>query len=637
MKVAWEPMRLAFHRPTEEAAHFATILVAAALAGVLLALISCAVIIVFPFLMNPGDEQPMPVPGESYEEMVDKGILRSLAILAFVWITMWTVTLRQGLLGHANLLIILWIPFVVLLGARVSTVIIAVIRPQWDGWNHRFRSLWSAHQTTMIYGLWFSAVFIVLAPLMFAFAAHRLGASLGALAALVSARMLTPNRMMGASKRMQLPPAVMHALLAVAVILAVALCVLLFAALLIGARPPQPYWQFALVGSLVLGLLGIVVDHNKLSPHYFYRDRLAETYMLSELPDNDRRLWTFRDATEMKLTELHGVDVSGARPVTSEGWRNAAPYHLISAAINLAGSRDLTRKDRKSGYFLFSKLYCGSTHTGFRPTAVYRNGETRLGRAIAISGAAASSAMGFKTFFAQAFATVLFNVRLGYWLENPSFSRSQHLEEERIWWPWYLWREITMATNERTALVNLSDGGHTGDNIGIYPLLQRRCKIIIAMDAEQDPNLTFGSFTEAIRHAYIDLGIRVDIDLSMIRPDSTTGRSKSHCAVGRIRYPDRPNQTSYLIYMKNSLTGDEQEAVLNYKVACPDFPHETTADQFFDDAQFESYRALGVHITKATFGSWSGTRAFDAPFIFHTPDELLNMAPKPGQATYART
>lgn len=637
LKVAWEPVRLAYHRPTEEGAHFATILGAAVIAGVVLTLIAWLVIGVFPHLMNPGDEQPMPVPGESYEEMVDNGILRSLAILAFVWISMWTITLRFGLLGHTSVLVILWIPFVVLLGARVATVIIAVVRPQWDGWNTRFRSLWSAHQTTMIYGLWLSAAFIVLAPLMFAFAAHKLGASIGGVAALLSARMLTPNRMMGASKRMQLPPAVMHALLALAVLLAVALGVILFAALLIGMQQPQPYWQIALAGILVLGLLGIVVDHNKLSPHYFYRDRLAETYLLSELPDNDRRLWNFRDATEMKLTELHGVDASGDKPVAAEGWKNAAPYHLISAAINLAGSRDLTRKDRKSGYFLFSKLYCGSTHTGFRPTAVYRDGETRLGRAVAISGAAASSAMGFRTFFAQAFATVLFNVRLGYWLENPSFSRSQHLEEERVWWPWYLWREITMATNERTALVNLSDGGHTGDNVGIYPLFQRRCKVIIAMDAEQDPNLTFGSFTEALRHAYIDLGIRVDIDLSMIRPDPTTGRSKSHCAVGRIRYPDRPNQTSYLIYMKNSLTGDEQEAVLNYKVACPDFPHETTADQFFDDAQFESYRALGVHITKATFGSWSGTRAFDAPFIFHTPDELLNMAPKPGQATYAGT
>jgi hypothetical protein len=39
--------------------------------------------------------------------------------------------------------------------------------------------------------------------------------------------------------------------------------------------------------------------------------------------------------------------------------------------------------------------------------------------------------------------------------------------------------------------------------------------------------------------------------------------------------------------------------VLNYRKANPDYPHQSTADQWFDEAQFESYRALGYHITKA--------------------------------------
>jgi hypothetical protein len=116
------------------------------------------------------------------------------------------------------------------------------------------------------------------------------------------------------------------------------------------------------------------------------------------------------------------------------------------------------------------------------------------------------------------------------------------------------------------------------------------------------------------------MGISVDIDLSMIRPDAATGRSRSHCAIGRIMYPDRPKQVSYLIYLKNSLTGDEPETVQNYKVASSDFPHETTADQFFDDAQFESYRALGAHIAKATFASWANSQSFSGPEHAHSPD-----------------
>lgn len=33
--------------------------------------------------------------------------------------------------------------------------------------------------------------------------------------------------------------------------------------------------------------------------------------------------------------------------------------------------------------------------------------------------------------------------------------------------------------------------------------------------------------------------------------------------------------------------------VLRYQIEHPDFPHQSTADQFFDEAQWESYRKLG--------------------------------------------
>jgi hypothetical protein len=143
--------------------------------------------------------------------------------------------------------------------------------------------------------------------------------------------------------------------------------------------------------------------------------------------------------------------------------------------------------------------------------------------------------------------------------------------------------------------------------------LQRRCKLIIACDAERDPAVTFGSFTEALRHAYVDLGIDVDIDLTMIRPDKDTGMSRSHCAVGLIRYPKNAaghQPLGYLVYLKNSLTGDEPGPVLNYKSDNAGFPHESTADQFFDDDQFESYRALGVHIAEHAFSQWVTTDEF---------------------------
>ncbi len=305
----------------------------------------------------------------------------------------------------------------------------------------------------------------------------------------------------------------------------------------------------------------------------------------------------------MRLKDVHGnqVDAQG-QPLDTQTRipGNTAPYLLVSAALNLAGSRDLTRKDRKSGYFLFSKYFCGSKQTGYLETEKYADGTTQLARALTVSGAAAGTGVGYQTFFAQSFLAALFNIRLGQWVPNPRRNSGQRL----AFWPAYIIREVFGLTNEWSRLVNVSDGGHTGDNVGIYPLLERRCQVIIACDAEADPSIAFGSFTEALRHAYVDLGVDLDIDLSMVLPDPVTGLSKAHCAIGRIRYPECPQRPSWLIYIKNSMNGNEPAPVQNYKRTAPAFPHESTADQFFDDAQFESYRALGDHIAEETFGRW---------------------------------
>jgi hypothetical protein len=366
------------------------------------------------------------------------------------------------------------------------------------------------------------------------------------------------------------------------------------------------------VGLTALGLfvlLGVALDFNKLSLHYFYRDRLAETYLqtFAPPPDGARVEVSRRDDSEMPLTELLGKrrDAPGQR---GNACVTSAPYHLLMAALNLTASRDMTRRDRKSDYFVFSKLYCGSESTGYMTTDGYRSGETKLARAMTISGAAASSAAGAQTFLAQSFALTLLGVRLGQWMENPRFrdGRRANRNEGGVFWPFYLMREMIGSTDASRRLVNLSDGGHTGDNVGICPLLKRRCAVIIACDAEADPQSAFGSLTEALRQIYIDENIRVEINLDRLRPDPVTKRSAGNWAIGTIYYPQtvgggemaQPADTGYLLVLKSSFVGgvDDSEPVKNYRQEHPEFPHETTADQFFDDDQFESYRELGEQI-----------------------------------------
>jgi len=66
-----------------------------------------------------------------------------------------------------------------------------------------------------------------------------------------------------------------------------------------------------------------------------------------------------------------------------------------------------------------------------------------------------------------------------------------------------------------------------------------------------------------------------------------------------------PAETGYLIVLKASFVGgaDDSEPVKNYRQEHPEFPHQSTVDQFFDDDQFESYRELGTHIARDTLAT----------------------------------
>jgi hypothetical protein len=121
--------------------------------------------------------------------------------------------------------------------------------------------------------------------------------------------------------------------------------------------------------------------------------------------------------------------------------------------------------------------------------------------------------------------------------------------------------------------------------------------VIVACDAEADPAYGCSSLAQVLRQVSIDELIEVDLDLNLIRP--SPGSSRRHFAVGRIRYPATPTrgaETGWLLVLKSSLTGDEGARIGNYCGEFPDFPQQSTADQFFDDDQFESYRELGEHV-----------------------------------------
>lgn len=159
---------------------------------------------------------------------------------------------------------------------------------------------------------------------------------------------------------------------------------------------------------------------------------------------------------------------------------------------------------------------------------------------------------------------------------------------------WFFAKEMTSCLHDGSDWVNLSDGGHI-ENLATIELLRRRCRFIIIGDGEADSSHTFNGVGTLIRLARLELGAELDLDLTPLR--IADGKAKKHYVVGTVTYRGGQEKGT-ILYLKSSLTGDEDELIREYRNRCESFPHEPTLDQFFGVGQFEAYRALGQHIAE---------------------------------------
>jgi hypothetical protein len=350
-------------------------------------------------------------------------------------------------------------------------------------------------------------------------------------------------------------------------------------------------------------------DINEFSMHHFYRNRLVRCYLGASRTPGTRvpnPFTGFDPEDDLSLSELQ-VKPPDPHNLARAGLKYHGPFPIINTTLNLVAGKELAWQERKAASFVFTPLYCGYeclprqerpnpnfANYGYRPTTEYAeprsNGPT-LGTVLAISGAAVNPNMGYHSSPAVSFLMALFNVRLGCWLGNTRHSKSWKKSSPGLGLT-YLTNELIGNTDDQSWFVNLSDGGHF-ENLGLYELVRRRCKYVIVSDAEEDPTFVFGGLGNAIRKCRTDFGVDIRLDPDQLRPVPGMGRSRTHCAVGDIVYS--PDARGTLLYIKTSLTGDEPGDVLEYKLRQSVFPHQSTLNQFFDESQFESYRALGQH------------------------------------------
>ena len=231
---------------------------------------------------------------------------------------------------------------------------------------------------------------------------------------------------------------------------------------------------------------------------------------------------------------------------------------------------------------------------------------------MAISGAAASPNMGYHSAPSITFLMALLNVRLGWWLGNPGTEGEKTYRRES---PSFAIRpllsEMFGLTTDTNRYIYLSDGGHF-ENLGLYEMVRRRCRLIVVSDAGCDPKFEFADLGNAVRKIALDLGVRISFQGVENLATRPAGRSADvpYYAIGTIHYAaaDGGGQDGVILYIKPAYHGIENLGIRSYAAANPEFPHQGTGDQFFSESQFESYRALGFEITDSALSALFGHR-----------------------------
>lgn len=362
--------------------------------------------------------------------------------------------------------------------------------------------------------------------------------------------------------------------------------------------------------------MGWLISTNRFSLHYMWRNRIIRAYLGASRKERNPNLFTGFDTcdnTPMYKLRPDQPEAPHPEPDCPESipeQRSGKLLHILNIALNLTGGNKLALQDRRAESFTVSPLHCGSYLLGYRRSWKYGgldDDSISLGTAIAISGAFVSPNMGYMmTSPVLRFLMALFNVRFGWWLGNPgragegiipSVNTFNHRSPVHSVKP--IVQEAFGMISDKSDYVYLSDGGHF-ENLGLYEMVLRRCRFIVVSDASTDADYSFGSLAMSIRQIRVDLGVPIDMQDFSIFHQSEDRRGK-YCSIGKIRYScvdgaSADESDGVLIYIKAALIGGEPRDVLNYSKESGDFPQEVIVDQWFSEAQFESYRALGSHI-----------------------------------------
>jgi len=373
------------------------------------------------------------------------------------------------------------------------------------------------------------------------------------------------------------------------------------------ARPGVVLALFCVAGLAVF--TGLIANLNYTSIHRYYRDRLMETF----LPDAGRAM-AGKSGPAVLSDRTSLADLCDPK-------RAYGPYHLINCNVMLNNSDTRVWNLRGGDSFVLAPRYCGSSATGWIATRSWLQDSLSLPTAMAISGAAANPGTGsggvgpMRNQLVSILMSML-NLRLGCWMPNPRLGARKFVVPNHFF-PG-LSEMLGWGRREDSRMLSLTDGGHF-DNLGLYELIRRKVRLIVVSDGTADAGFAFSDLLTLLPRLREDFGATIKFD----RPQPAGGRAPTpagvpapidltlphldpvalprypagvalaRCgyAVADIAYGD--GTTGVLIYLKAAVVETMDLELLGYKGKTPDFPNESTLDQFYSEEKFEVHRSVG--------------------------------------------
>ena len=361
---------------------------------------------------------------------------------------------------------------------------------------------------------------------------------------------------------------------------------------------------------------------NLSSLHTFYRARLVRSYLGAANParfGQQDTLGPTAVVSERGAAHLAHKSVFDPDPdddLALEAYaphRQGGPVHLIGVCINQTHDPrgGLFNRDRRGLPLTVGPE--GWVRVGQEPWfQVTGAGALGLGSWVAISGAAVSPGLGSQTRGGISALLAFAGIRLGYWWTRAARENLQRPKRR-------------LAAKSRGLLSEvfcnfkgssgpdwfLSDGGHF-ENTAAYALLAERCRMIVLADCGADPDYRFGDLENLVRKARIDLGAEIEflrprpraagendrppgVELFGSLNDLASRKSNACLALARVRYVGA-TEPGWLVLVKPNISAGLPVDLINFAASNPAFPQQTTADQFFDEAQWESYYQLGFNL-----------------------------------------